>query len=132
MKAAIATDNVKTVDASYKDIVPGLVLSASGVQGAQDAKKPDAISVGARYFRQYVDGEVKVGAYGPHNVEASVAVGARGFFAGAKGIVNVAGTDADGKSTAGQIKAYDLAATYRAKEFEVVATAYVVSGCAVH
>jgi hypothetical protein len=120
LKVNVGTDNVKTVDVSYKELVKGLTLGVVGTEGSK--KSPNTVSGNVRYTRQYVDAEAKVDLY-VHNKDSekpvaytgefAVAAGARGAFIGAKAVVALTGDEEK------KVRETDVVATYKAKEFEV-------------
>jgi len=120
LKGSLGTDNVKTLEASYKGLVSGLTLAVSGSEGSQSG--PNVVAGSVRYARQYLDAEAKVDLWVqnkgddkpvPNKAEVAVAAGAKGFFAGVKAVLALNG-DSEKK-----LLDTDVNLTYKVEEFEV-------------
>jgi len=122
LKGAIGTDNVKTLEASYKGALEGLTVTLSGSEGSK--RGPNTIAASAAYSRKYFDLQAKADLFVqnaadakpvPNKAEVAVATGAKGAFVGAKGIFALNGDDEQ------KVLETDVNVTYKVPEFEVSA-----------
>eukprot|EP00698_Gefionella_okellyi_P003360 TRINITY_DN13124_c0_g1_i1.p1 TRINITY_DN13124_c0_g1~~TRINITY_DN13124_c0_g1_i1.p1 ORF type:complete len:306 (-),score=80.15 TRINITY_DN13124_c0_g1_i1:43-960(-) len=120
LKAAVGTDNLKSLELSYKGLVSGLTLGVSGSEG--NKKGPNTVAGTLAYSREYFDAQAKVDLFVqnkgdakpvPNKAEVAVAAGAKGIFAGAKAVVALNGDDEQ------KVLETDVNLTYKTKEFEV-------------
>jgi hypothetical protein len=119
--ATIDTRGDKKLTVDYKPTqVKGLKLKAVGKQG-----DVNAVLVGARYRRQYFNGEVSVDVLpqenSVHQLTAAAAVGARGFFVGASGKVLLKPQEDEDSTAKKFLKSVDVAAAYSEGDFAVIA-----------
>eukprot|EP00698_Gefionella_okellyi_P005082 TRINITY_DN1466_c0_g1_i4.p2 TRINITY_DN1466_c0_g1~~TRINITY_DN1466_c0_g1_i4.p2 ORF type:complete len:255 (+),score=75.81 TRINITY_DN1466_c0_g1_i4:236-1000(+) len=116
LNASVDTRGDKKLTVDYKPTkVDGLKVKAVAKQG-----DVNAVILGARYRRQYFNGEVAVDVLpqdnSVHQLTAAVSAGAKGFFVGASAKANL---KAQEDEDAMKLKSVDVAAAYSEGDFAV-------------